>query len=87
MIDDQILAAVGRSRKTIMSKSIISGDRTALEHRVRALSPGIGKLGNEDLLGYISMGYTGLAKTIAELIGGVEVRVNTDGIFQAGQGG
>lgn len=33
----------------------------------------------ESLLGYISMGYKGLAKTIAELIGGVEVRVNTNG--------
>lgn len=33
----------------------------------------------EGLLRYISMGYAGLARTIAELIGGVEVRVNTNG--------
>lgn len=33
----------------------------------------------ESLLGYISMGYKGLTKTIAELISGVEVRVNTNG--------
>lgn len=33
----------------------------------------------ESLLGYISMGYSGLSRTVAELIGGVEVRVNTNG--------
>lgn len=33
----------------------------------------------ERLLDYISRGYTGLTKTIAELIGGVEVPVNTNG--------
>lgn len=33
----------------------------------------------ESLLGYISMDYAGLSETIAKLIGGVEVRVNTSG--------
>lgn len=33
----------------------------------------------ESLLGYIIMGYAGLSRTIAELIGGVEVQVNTNG--------
>ena len=33
----------------------------------------------EGLMDYISRGYSGLTRTIAELIGGVEVRVNTNG--------
>lgn len=33
----------------------------------------------ESLMGYISMGYAGLTKVIAELIGGMSVRVNTNG--------
>ena len=33
----------------------------------------------EGLMGYISKPYNGMTKTIAELIGGVEVRVNTNG--------
>ncbi len=33
----------------------------------------------ESLMGYISMGYAGLTRVIAELIGGMEVRVNTNG--------
>lgn len=33
----------------------------------------------ESLMGYISLDFDGLSKTIAELIGGVEVKVNTNG--------
>ncbi|MDE7415899.1 MAG: ATP-binding protein [Lachnospiraceae bacterium] len=33
----------------------------------------------ESLMGYISMGYTGLTRVIAELVSGMEVKVNTNG--------
>ncbi len=34
---------------------------------------------SESLMEYISKDYSGLAKTVAELVGGIEVKVNTDG--------